>query len=474
MFDSVSELQNKIIKKQITSETLIEATLAKIKALNPQINAIVYMAEETALANARECDKLLRQGKLLGSLHGIPFTVKDSILTAGLPTTAGTMGLRHNIPQKNATVVQRLINAGAIIIGKTNCPELEMTVDTDNLIFGRTKNPWNFDCSPGSSSGGEAAAIASGMVAFGIGEDTTCSLRLPAHYCGITTIKPTSGRVPRTGHIPNPGNILDGLWQLGPLARRVEDLEIILSLISGPDWIDPSVVPMPLEGSDSIHLNQLRIAYHTDNKIISPAAPIQNAIIQVINQLQGKVQTLVHAIPPGQHLATELCSKLYSLDKGVFIKKLLKDCGTKEMHPQMINLLADLETNFESLEVNQVLSDLYNYQSNLLQFFADIDVLVCPAMPSSARHHQNVTQAFSDQETNFNEAYNYFIYQLAYSLLGLPMMIIPICLDEKGLPITVQLVGSPWSEAKLFNVGKFLEREFSFQDNYSLLFSRLY
>lgn len=473
MLDSITELQSKILNKKISSEELIKITLEKIKLINPQINALVYIAEETALAAARQCDKLLQQGKTKGPLHGIPFTVKDSISTAGLPTTAGTMGLRNHIPQKNATVIQRLLNAGAIIIGKTNCPELELTADTDNLLFGRTKNPWNFTCSAGSSSGGEAAAIASGIVAFGIGVDTTCSLRLPAHYCGITTIKPTSGRVPRTGHIPPAGNILDGLWQLGPLARRVNDLEIILSLISGPDWIDPTVVPMPLDHSDTINLKHVRIAYHTDNQIVSPEKSMQDAVLQTINILQNRVPTITHAIPTDQHLATELCSKIYSLDKGEFIKQLLATCGTKQSHPQLITLLESLATNFDNLNVNQVLAELYDYRSKLLNFFSNHDVLICPPMPSTARTSAQVNNAFADEGMDFNHAYNYYIYQLAYCLLGLPMMIVPVSLDENGLPITIQLVGAPWSEASLLHIAKLLEKEFSFQENYKILSRRL-
>ncbi len=474
MFYSVSELQKKILKKELSSEEVVSETLEKIEALNPKINAIVYTANEAALSRAQKLDKMLSRGEIMGPLHGIPFTVKDSILTAALPTTAGTRGLKNFIPDKNATIIQRLIDAGGIVIGKTNCPELELSADTDNVIFGRTKNPWNFDCTPGSSSGGEAAAIASGIVPFGIGEDTTASLRLPAHYCGITTIKPTSGRVPRTGHIPYPGNILDGLWQLGPLARQVNDLEIILSIISGPDFIDPSVVPMPLDNSDTISAKHIRMAYHTDNKIVTPDASIQNAIVQVINTLQNKVKSCIYAIPPNQDVAAELCSKLYSLDKGVFIKSLLKDCGTAEPSPTLMKLLADLETNFTGLEVNQVLSDLYQYQSSLLNFFADYDILVCPPMPSSARHHEELARSFSGEEGNFNEAYNYYVYQIAYCLLGLPMMIVPVGLDEKHMPVTVQLVGAPWKEAALLHMGKIIEREFSFKHHYNNLFARLY
>ncbi|MFN7097101.1 MAG: amidase, partial [Gammaproteobacteria bacterium] len=410
-------------------------------------------------------------GKYRGPLHGIPYGLKDLFAVKGTKTTWGAAPYKDQTIDEDSYVYTKLKESGAVLVAKFTLGALAMG---DWWFGGRTKNPWHFDYSPGSSSGGEAAAIASGIVPFGIGEDTTCSLRLPAHYCGITTIKPSSGRVPRTGHIPNPGNILDGLWQLGPLAREVRDLEIILAIISGPDWIDPSVVPMPLVDSELINLSQIRIAYHTDNKVLSPESAIQNAIIYAVDILKNNVKTITHAIPAGQDQATELCSKLYSLDKGRFIQRLLKSCGTTDIHPSLLKLLSDLETNFAELDVNQVLSDLYHYQSRLLTFFADHDVLICPAMPSTARTPAEINKPFVDQNTDFNKAYNYYVYQIAYCLLGLPMMIVPICLNERGLPITVQLVGAPWSEAVLFRVGKFIEEKIAFHDNYIQLFSRLY
>ena len=178
----------------------------------------------STLKDARDADQALARGDAIGPLHGVPFTLKDAIETKGVICTGGTEGRAHYVPSEDAVVVKRLREAGAILLGKTNCPELGWAWEADNLIYGRTNNPYDLSLSPGGSSGGESAIIAAGGSPFGLGSDAGGSVRFPAHCTGIASIKPTSGRVPRTGHFPGPGGLLDALWQIGPLARYVEDL----------------------------------------------------------------------------------------------------------------------------------------------------------------------------------------------------------------------------------------------------------
>ena len=175
----------------------------------------------------------------------MPITIKDSLDTAGIISTAGTKGHASFIPQQDATVVARLHAAGAILLGKINTSEITMSYETDNAVYGRTNNPYDLNCTPGGSSGGAAAIIAAGGSPLDIGSDTGGSIRVPSHFCGITGIKPTSGRVPRTGHIPPFGGVLDFLTQLGPMARFVEDLNLVLPIIVSVDGRDPEVIPMP-------------------------------------------------------------------------------------------------------------------------------------------------------------------------------------------------------------------------------------
>ena len=221
---------------EISAAELVRAHLARIAEVNPRINAAVEVLEDCALAEAREIDRHRAAGEPLGGPAGVPFSVKDSIEVAGTACTAGTLGFRGNPPStEDATLVARLRAAGAIPLAHTNLPDLLFAFESDNLIFGRTNNPYGLDRTPGGSSGGEAALIAACGSPFGLGSDAAGSVRLPAHFSGITALKPTSGRLARTGHVPPAGGWIEAIWQIGPMARRVEDLCAMMPLLVGPD-----------------------------------------------------------------------------------------------------------------------------------------------------------------------------------------------------------------------------------------------
>ena len=239
---SATWLATAIRERQVSSLEAVDACLARIEAVNPHINAVVRLAAD-ARDRARAADATLARGDATGPLHGVPFTIKDSMDTAGVVTTAGTVGWRDRVPDRDATVVARLRAAGGILVGKTNTPEFTWANETDNDVYGRTSNPYDLDRSPGGSSGGSASIVAAGGSPFDVGSDSGNSIRQPAHLCGVAGIKPTSGRVPRTGHWPGPGGLFESFTQLGPIARRVEDLALVLPLIAGPDGEDPHVVP---------------------------------------------------------------------------------------------------------------------------------------------------------------------------------------------------------------------------------------
>ena len=244
-FASASWMAAAIGSRRVSSLELVDACLARIERVNPAINAVVRLTSD-ARDRARQADDELAQGHVRGPLHGVPFTLKDSLDTAGVVTTAGTVGWRERVPTEDATVVARLKAAGGILLGKTNTPEFTWSDETDNDVYGRTSNPYDLERTPGGSSGGAAAIVAAGGAPFDIGSDTGDSIRQPAHVCGIAGLKPTSGRVPRTGHWPGFEGLFQSFTQLGPLARRVEDLELLLPILAGPDGIDPHVAPVLL------------------------------------------------------------------------------------------------------------------------------------------------------------------------------------------------------------------------------------
>ena len=247
IYSSAKAIAGAIRDKEVSAVEVAQAHLDRIGEVNERLNAVVHLCGERALDEAREADDMLARGESKGPLHGVPMTLKDSLDTEGVVTTGGTTGRRDFVPDQDSTVAARLRAAGAVLLGKTNTPELTMAGETDNLVYGRTNNPFNLERIPGGSSGGAAAIVCAGGSPFDVGSDTGGSVRMPSHFCGIAGIKPNSGRVPRTGHIiPWGMGATDAKTQNGPMARFVEDLVLLLPVISGPDWIDPAIVDMPL------------------------------------------------------------------------------------------------------------------------------------------------------------------------------------------------------------------------------------
>jgi amidase len=240
---SATKIAQAIRSRELSCDEVIRTHIARIEEVNPKLNAVVQLCSDRAIEEARAADQALARGEVKGPMHGAPITIKDNLDTAGVVSTGGTKGRKGFVPKHNATVVARLRGAGAILLGKTNTPELTMAYETDNLIFGRTNNPYDQSCTCGGSSGGAAAILAAGGTALDVGSDTGGSIRVPSHFCGTGGIKPTAGLIPKTGHILPLGGIVDAMTQLGPMARKVEDLALTLPVLAGVDWWDPSVVP---------------------------------------------------------------------------------------------------------------------------------------------------------------------------------------------------------------------------------------
>ena len=332
---SASSLAGMIRERRVTAVEVVAALLSRIEQVNGELNAVVQLAAQGAQTEAEAADAQLARGAVRGPLHGVPITIKDSLDTAGIVSTGGTTGRREFVPDHDATVVRRLREAGAIILGKTNTPELTLSFETDNQVYGRTNNPFDVARTSGGSSGGAAAIIAAGGSPLDIGSDTGGSIRVPAHCCGITGLRPTSGRVPRTGHIVPYGlGSLDSLTTLGPMARRVEDLALTLPVISGVDWRDPTVVPLPLGDPKEVDCAGLRVAFFSDNGIVTPTAETAAAVERVANALSGgggapAVVSLVDESRPAAVPRTmDVFSRLWSTYAPGWRAKLLQRAGT--------------------------------------------------------------------------------------------------------------------------------------------------
>ena len=438
IYASASEIARAIREREVSAEEVTGAYLARVEEVNPKLNAFVQVAGEAARGRARELDAALARGELQGPLHGVPVTIKDAFDLAGVVTAGGTKGRAGFVPQEDATGVARLKAAGAVLLGKTNVPEVSLAFESDSLVYGRTNNPYDLARTPGGSSGGEAAAIAAGLSPLGLGSDAGGSIRLPAHFCGIAGIKPTTGRTARTGHFPPPGGHFDSLWQIGPLARRVEDLALALPLLCGADWRDPTVAPVPLEDPAAVEVENLRVAFHTDNGIIAPTPDIAEAVRSAARVLADAGATVEEARPPVLDQAFELALGLFGADGGAGLRMLLHLAGTTETHALMNRLLELLGQRPLSTEQFVGLAfRLDEYRAAMLSFMRDYDAILCPPCARAAMPHG----------TTFDEEnYLSFSYTMTYNLTGWPGAVVRAAASAEGLPLGVQLVARPWRE----------------------------
>src|SRR5882762_6036558 len=258
-------MAEQIRQKKISPIELLKAHLERIERLNPSLNAFVHFDADRACRDARAAEVAVMSGKALGPLHGVPLSIKSSINVAGLRCEAGTRLRAGFVAAEDAPLVARLRNAGAIVLGVTNAPELLMAWETDNLLYGRTNNPWDITRTAGGSSGGEAVAIAAGMSAGGVGSDGGGSIRVPAHFSGICGLKPTPGRIPSTGHYPASAGPFALIGVVGPLARTVADVKALFEVVQGPDVADTCAAPVPVRWPHSEEIKSLRIGYFEDD-----------------------------------------------------------------------------------------------------------------------------------------------------------------------------------------------------------------
>jgi amidase len=450
ILSSAKTIARAIRENRASSREVVKACVERIEQVNPRLNAVVQMDAERALKEAERLDEEQAGGRVRGPLHGVPMTIKDNLDTAGMVSTGGTKGRAGFVPDKDATVVKRLRAAGAVLIGKTNTPELTLAYETDNLIYGRTNNPYDLARTCGGSSGGAAAIVAAGGVPFDIGSDTGGSIRLPAHYCGIAGIRPTSGLVPRTGHILPPAGATDRLTQLGPMSRHVEDLPLILSIIAGMDWQDPAVVPMPLKDPHAVQLEQLRVVFHTDNGVVTPTAEIQAAAGSAADALADAGARVSQGCPDGLAEASELYFGILVGDGAAWIENLLESYGTTEPHPWIQGLIEMARDNkLSTAQYTDLLSAWDSFHSRMLSFMEPYDLLISPPNAFPALRHGEAM----DQVPAFS-------YTFLYNLLGWPGAVVRVGTSPEGLPIGVLIVGQPWGEHHALRVAAFLEERF--------------
>lgn len=434
---SAKRIASEIRAGQLSSRKIVDACIDRIEQVNPEINAVVQLVAERARSEAEELDRLAARGHFKGPLHGVPITIKDSLDSEGIVSTGGTLGRKNFVPRQDAPVVARLRDAGAVLLGKTNTPELTLSGETNNLIYGRSCNPFDLSRSPGGSSGGSAAIVACGGAALELGSDTGGSIREPAHLCGITGIKPTSGRTPRSGHIvPYGGGVMDSLTQIGPMARYVEDLVLALPIICGPDGRDPAVVPVTIGDPADVDLEQLRIAWYADNGIVEADRDIQRVVAETASQLKAQRFNIEQKVLPGMPELVSLSTALRESANAGLIIRLLERYGTVEPGPDLEGYLTDEGVARANSLDPALMESIDEARSQALAFFNDYDAILCPPSHALARPHR----------ASHADSFNDWSYITIYNLLGWPGVSVRAGTGAGGLPVGVQVVAAPWRE----------------------------
>jgi len=461
-FSSATEIAAAIRLRRVSALEMLEVYLARIKKHNPALNAICTLDEQGARARAREADAALARGAPWGPLHGVPMTIKDALETAGVRTTGGYPPLSSHVPKKDATVVARLRAAGAVLIGKTNVPPLSADGRADNPIFGRTNNPWNLERTAGGSTGGGAAAVAAGLSAFDVGSDLAASVRMPAHWCGLFGLKPTEGRVPNTGHIPEvPGQprAVRHMNVLGPLARSVEDLAAILKVIAGPDDSDWETAPAPLEDVREQPLSSYRFFMTTQFGGETPSRETTNAIASLAARLSDIGCEVESRHPAGFDFeqAWETWGEVVIAERVV-----TQGDAARERVERLSASLGELPVARGAArgaragiaEYMVALTRRDQLIGALESFLAGSDAWLCPVSYGPAIGHI----PFGTPVEVDGRKVPYFLATTAFTcpfnLTGHPAVVVPLAITREGLPIGVQIVGRRWSEPALLALAK--------------------
>lgn len=420
---SASRMAAVIREKQISAEELMQIHLERIAEVNPKINAVFALDAEAALQAAREADRELALGQASGPLQGVPFSVKDWIEVAGLPCAGAETRYLGRVPRQDATVVARLRGAGGLVLGKTAVLE-------ESEAYGRVHNPYHLGYSPTGSSSGEAALIAAGGSPVGLGSDSGGSIRQPAHACGIAGLKPSSGRVPLSGHFPPITPLSDPRTVIGPLARWVEDLALVLPILAGPDWRDASVVAMPLEDYRRTDLSRLRVAFYTRHQGANPTAETVQTVQAVTQHLSQVCALVEEQLPPR-------LEEVYPITRDYWSRAESSD--PEEWKPQG-------QSKLSGDQVARHLFEWDRFRRWVLGFMQNWDIILTPAAELPAQPHG--TNAGS------------IAFTLAYSLTGYPAGVVRSGTAPDGMPIGVQVVGRPWRDDQVLAVMREIEQAF--------------
>lgn len=430
--------------RELSPVELMEAYLHRIESLNPSLNAVVTLAPD-ALERAREAEQKLTRVEAVGALHGVPLTVKDTIEVRGMRTTRGSRVEADCVPSEDATAVARLRAAGAIIVGKTNCAELALDYTSENLVFGRTNNPHDLTRSPGGSSGGCAAAVASCLTAASLGSDLAGSVRIPAHFCGVAGLKPTAGRVPGHGHAPPVKGPHALGASLGPLARSVEDVELMFNVLADDDA--PSMDVDSLRGT--------RAAFFFDDGVVPATEEIRAAVVRASEALRDAGLLLEDERPPSIESANAAWLDLFSYPTVRYLREFYRGREEDAGPTARAMLKRDVrEPNSEQLLASWNERD--RLRGELLRWMERTPLVVAPVGPIEAFRHEESRKVEVSGE--LFPVFRAFALAQAFNVYDLPSVCVPVGRTRAGLPVGVQIAGRPFEERRVLAAARVVEK----------------
>ena len=443
---------------KISVRELAEAHIEQIERLNPALNAFADYDAERVRAQARLLDA--KQGPR-GALHGLPVTIKSSISTAGYLCEIGSLLHKGDIPAKDAVVVGRLRAAGALILGTTNCPEFLMAYETANLLHGRTCNPWDLDRSPSGSSGGESAAIAAGLSAAGLGSDSGGSVRVPAHFTGICSLKPTPGRVPGRGHLPPCVGPFSILGAIGPMARTMGDVDLLFRALAGQDPSDPVSPPIAFTKPSLDELRRQTVGFFEDDGLVPVTQETRSAVRAAAQALRDAGFRVEPFRPRG----------LEELRK--FWWTFFVQCGAMFYEPEIRGKRDQLSPTFkEFLSFSEAVSpltatELLNawagmelLRARVLEEMSAFPVLLCPVASIPAFRHDERAWTVEGQTVNYLDSVRYTQW---FNALAAPAAVVPVGNSPEGLPIGVQIVARPFEDETALAVAAVVDAAFGYR-----------
>lgn len=451
-YQDAVKLAQLIRQREFSPVEVVQAHLDRIEAVNPRINAVVTIADG-AMEAARAAEAAVMAGKELGPLHGVPFTAKDSLDTAGVPTQRGSPIFAGRTPDVDATSVARLKAAGGILLAKTNLPEFSYWIESDNLLSGRSNNPWNLERTPGGSSGGESAAIAAGMSPLGLGTDLAISVRGPAAQTGITSLKATHGRIPMTGIWPRAPR---RFWHVGPMARSVRDIALAYSLLTGPDGADAfaSSTVSSDAGVGRSPARPVRVGWLVEPGF-GPIDPEVAATVQAAAEALAGVGCIVEPvrIPALERdFALDVFNRLHVMEMKPAFLEATAGRRDDELYVMARTMLATPDTSMKDyIEAEQAAERL---RDGFADYFQRFDALLTPVLPIPAHKHGVSTFLINGQTVDATYLQGATV---PLNLTGLPGLSIRFGSSHDGMPINVQLVSSWQAESTILHLAGLLE-----------------